>query len=360
MSRLHLVLLAAGLAVPTGCSASGGGAAGGSSPDGGAGVKPAPDAAAHAPDGSSGIDGDAPPAADGGGEAAPGAGAGDAAGDAAGDGSTIPPVPGWTLTWHDEFDLPDGSPADPARWTQETGNSGWGNNHERQYYTPGTANAVIQGGSLVITATPQGASKLQCQYGTCEYTSARMNTSGKFEQQYGRFEARIQLPTGQGIWPAWWLLGNDIGTVSWPQCGEIDVMENIGSTPSTNYGSLHGPGYSGGQDLTGSYSLPGGALLSADYHLFAVEWDASSIRVLRRRRQLRDAHPGGRPRRRQVGLRPPVLRHPQRRRRRLLAGRSRLHHPLPPDDAGRLRARVHEVAMTARAAALLTQQAERD
>jgi beta-glucanase (GH16 family) len=201
-----------------------------------------------------------------------------AAGADASSDSGIPPLPGWTLTWHDEFDLPDGSPVDPASWTQETGNSGWGYNHEREYYTPGTANAVIRGGSLVITATPQGASQLQCQYGACEYTSARMNTAGKFEQQYGRFEARIQLPGGQGLWPAWWLLGNDIGSVSWPRCGEIDIMENIGSTPSTNYGSLHGPGYSGGHDITGSYSLPGGAILADDYHLFALEWDAGSVR----------------------------------------------------------------------------------
>jgi beta-glucanase (GH16 family) len=197
--------------------------------------------------------------------------------DAGGDASGIPPLPGWTLTWHDEFDLPDGSAVDPTKWTQETGNSGWGFNHERQYYTPGTQNAVIQGGSLVITATPQGADQLQCEYGTCQYTSARMNTAGNFEQQYGRFEARIQIPRGQGLWPAWWLLGNDIDTAHWPGCGEVDIMENIGSTPSTNYGSLHGPGYSGGQDITGSYSLPGGAILGDDYHLFALEWDASSV-----------------------------------------------------------------------------------
>jgi beta-glucanase (GH16 family) len=255
----RVLLLVTGLALHAGCSASSG--AGSTSPptaDGGAHT----DAASAAGEDAST---DAAPAAD--------AGTGEAASDA----SSIPPLPGWTLVWNDEFDLPDGSAVDPTKWTQETGNAGWGNNHEREYYTPGTANAVIEGGSLVITASTQGAAQLQCQYGTCEYTSARMNTSGKFEQQYGRFEARIKLPTGQGLWPAWWFLGDDIGSVGWPQCGEIDVMENIGSTPSTNYGSLHGPGYSGAQDLTGSYTLPGGALLSGDFHLFAVEWDAASI-----------------------------------------------------------------------------------
>jgi beta-glucanase (GH16 family) len=269
---LRCSLLALALAALAACS---------SSPnDGGAGTQPQPDSGSHV----------LPPAPDAGGHTKPDAGGGaiDAAVPEAGtpDASSgsdaseagVPPLPGWTLTWHDEFDLPDGSGVDPAKWTQETGNAGWGYNHERQYYTPGTQNAVIQGGSLVITATPQGASQHQCQYGTCEYTSARMNTQGKFEQQYGRFEARIQIPTGKGLWPAWWVLGNDISNVSWPQCGEIDIMENVGSTPSTNYGSLHGPGYSGGQDITGSYSLPNNAILADDYHLFALEWDAASVK----------------------------------------------------------------------------------
>jgi beta-glucanase (GH16 family) len=258
----QVLLLVTGLALQAGCSASSGAGAGSPSP-------PASDGGAHT-DAATATGGDASTDA-----ASPVADAG--TGEAASDASSIPPEPGWNLVWNDEFDLPDGSAVDPTKWTQETGNAGWGNNHEREYYTPGTANAVIQGGSLVITASTQGAAQLQCQYGTCEYTSARMNTSGKFEQQYGRFEARIKLPTGQGLWPAWWFLGDNIGSVGWPQCGEIDVMENIGSTPSTNYGSLHGPGYSGGQDLTGSYTLPGGARLSGDFHLFAVEWDAASI-----------------------------------------------------------------------------------
>ncbi len=130
----------------------------------------------------------------------------------------------------------------------------------------------------MITAKSDGASAYSCQYGTCEYTSARLNTAGKFEQMYGRFEARIKLPTGQGMWPAWWLLGNNIDSVSWPQCGEADIMENIGSTPSTNYGSLHGPGYSGGQDLTGSYALSDGGTLSDDFHVYALEWEENVVR----------------------------------------------------------------------------------
>jgi beta-glucanase (GH16 family) len=198
--------------------------------------------------------------------------------DAASDASTLPSLPGWTLVWSDEFNLADGSAVDGTKWTEETGNDGWSSNHEREYYTPGTANAVIQGGSLVITAKSDGASAYTCQYGTCEYTSARMNTSGKFQQAYGRFESRIKLPTGQGVWPAFWILGDNIGSVGWPQCGEQDIMENIGSTPATNYGSLHGPGYSGGQDLTGSYSLTDGGTLSSDFHVYAVEWETNVVR----------------------------------------------------------------------------------
>ena len=204
-------------------------------------------------------------------------GDGAAGGGTGGDGA-IAPLPGWKLVWNDEFDLPDGSAVDSTKWTQETGNSGWSNNRERQYYTPGTANAAIQGGALVITAQSQGASAFTCQYGTCQYTSARMNTSGKFQQQYGRFEARIKLPTGKGIWPAFWMLGNNIGSVGWPKCGEVDIMENIGSTPATNYGSLHGPGYSGAKPLTGKYTLPGGGTLADDFHIYAVEWAANVVK----------------------------------------------------------------------------------
>jgi beta-glucanase (GH16 family) len=219
----------------------------------------------------------APPSDDSGAPTSRDAGSAPATADAAADGS-IPPLPGWTLVWNDEFNLPNGSAVDTTKWTQETGNGGWSSNHELEYYTPGTTNAQIQNGTLVITASNQGASAYTCQYGTCQYTSARMNTSGKFQQEYGRFEARIKLPSGQGMWPAFWVLGDNIGSVGWPQCGEQDIMENIGSTPSTNYGSLHGPGYSGGQDLTGSYSLTDGGTLADDFHVYAIEWEENVVR----------------------------------------------------------------------------------
>jgi beta-glucanase (GH16 family) len=205
-------------------------------------------------------------------------GAGGAAGAPATDGGTLP---GWVLTWSDEFDGPDGSPADATKWVYETGGGGWGNN-ELEYYTSGTANAVIQGSNLVITATTTGAASYTCSYpsnGPCHYTSARLKTLGKFSQQYGRFEARIQIPEGQGLWPAFWMMGDNINTVNWPSCGEIDVMENIGKEPSINHGSLHMPasGTTNDAQLTGMYTLPGAAKLGDGFHTYAVEWSATSI-----------------------------------------------------------------------------------
>ena len=178
-------------------------------------------------------------------------------------------LPGWVLTWSDEFNGPDGSAVDSTKWVYDTGGGGWGNN-ELETYTSGTANAVIQGGNLVITAASAGASS---------YTSARLKTLGKFSQQYGRFEARIQMPEGQGLWPAFWMMGADINTVNWPSCGEIDVMENIGKEPSINHGSLHMPATGGTTDdqLTGMYTLSGGAKLGDSFHTYAVEWTSSTI-----------------------------------------------------------------------------------
>ena len=188
---------------------------------------------------------------------------------------------GWVLTWSDEFDGADGSAADPTKWAYDVGGTGWGN-QELEYYTDGTQNAVVQGGSLVITATTAGASALSCSYpssGACEYTSARLKTEGLFSQQYGRFEARIQIPEGQGLWPAFWMLGANIDAVSWPDCGEIYIMENIGKEPSTNHGSLHMPatGTMNDDDLTGQYSLNAGKL-GDDFHTYAVEWSSAAIK----------------------------------------------------------------------------------
>ncbi|GAA1822418.1 family 16 glycosylhydrolase [Planosporangium flavigriseum] len=181
------------------------------------------------------------------------------------------------LTWSDDFNGPAGSPPDAGKWARETGGSGWGN-QELEYYTNSTSNAALDGnGNLVITARRENPAGYSCWYGSCQYTSARLTTNGKFTQAYGRFEARIKIPRGQGMWPAFWMLGNNIGSVGWPNSGEIDVMENIGREPGTVHGSLHGPGYSGGNPLTGTYTLSGGRAFADDFHVFAVDWAPGSV-----------------------------------------------------------------------------------
>jgi beta-glucanase (GH16 family) len=205
------------------------------------------------------------PEASAGRDATPGGGTADA-------GSADASEEGWTLIWSDEFNGPDGSAVDPSKWVHETGDNG-GANSEREYYTDGTANAVVQGGNLVITAKQEPANTSdQCWYGTCLYTSARLNTSQGFNQMYGRFEARIQVPASQGMWPAFWMLGSNIGNVGWPACGEIDILESIDQA-SFAAGSLHSQGY----DATAQYTLPAMASFSQDFHTYALEWDASAI-----------------------------------------------------------------------------------
>jgi len=174
----------------------------------------------------------------------------------------------WTLVWSDEFNGTDGSAPDPTKWANDIGGGGWGNS-ELETYTNSLENAHQQGGNLVITAEKNPI--------TNQYTSARLKTQGLFTQAYGKFEARIKLPYGQGIWPAFWMLGNDIGTAGWPTCGEIDIMENVGKEPNIVHGSMHGPGYSGGSALTGTYPLPSGNF-SDDFHTFTVEWEPNVAR----------------------------------------------------------------------------------
>ncbi|MEZ7130228.1 family 16 glycosylhydrolase [Nonomuraea sp. AD125B] len=184
------------------------------------------------------------------------------------------PAPG-PLVWSDEFDGAAGSAVNAAKWRFDIGGGGWGNN-EQQYYTDSTRNAALDGsGNLVITARRENPANYQCHYGTCQYTSARLLTSATFTRAYGRFEARMKLPRGQGIWPAFWMLGNDIGSVGWPNSGEIDIMENIGREPNTVHGTIHGPGYSGGGGIGAGYTI-GGAFADA-FHTFAVDWSPNLI-----------------------------------------------------------------------------------
>jgi len=183
---------------------------------------------------------------------------------------TRPAHGAWQLIWSDEFTQPDGSSPDPAKWNYDTGGGGWGNN-EWEYYTSRTNNARIEAGMLVIEAHEES-------YGGRDYTSARLLTKGKWSWTYGRIEVRIKIPRGQGIWPAFWMLGANIDSVSWPTCGEIDIMENIGREPTIVHGTVHGPGYSGGNGIGGSYSLPGGGVFADGFHNFAVEWTTNQIK----------------------------------------------------------------------------------
>lgn len=183
--------------------------------------------------------------------------------------TNAPAPPGWRLVWNDEFDQPDGSAPDPRKWGHDTGGGGWGNN-ELEYYTTSTNNAHVENGSLVIEARKE-------DFGSRHFTSARLLTAGKFSQACGRFEARIKIPRGQGIWPAFWLLGTNISSAGWPACGEIDIMENIGKEPGTVHGTVHGPGYSGGNGIGGPVALTNGAAFSDDFHVFAVVCEPERI-----------------------------------------------------------------------------------
>lgn len=175
---------------------------------------------------------------------------------------------GGVLLAADEFDGAAGSAPNPRIWRFDTGAGGWGN-AELQTYTDSRRNSALDGaGNLVITARREAD-------GT--YTSARLKTEGTFTAQYGRIEARIRIPRGQGIWPAFWMLGADIGQVGWPACGEIDVMENVGYEPGVVHGTVHGPGYSGAQGLSAAATLPNGAAWADAYHVFGVDWRPGSV-----------------------------------------------------------------------------------
>jgi beta-glucanase (GH16 family) len=174
----------------------------------------------------------------------------------------------WKLVWSDEFEGDSLSKPDSTKWGYDLGNgqNGWGN-QELQNYTNNTDNVSLDGaGNLLITAIRIGDN----------ISSGRINTKGLYSQKYGRFEARLKTPYGPGLWPAFWMLGNNIDEVSWPQCGEIDVMELRGQLPNIIAGTLHGPGYYGGNPITKSYALPNGRF-DVNFHLFAIEWDEDKI-----------------------------------------------------------------------------------
>jgi len=183
--------------------------------------------------------------------------------------ATDPKPAAWELVWQDEFAGPAGQSPDAAKWRFDVGTD-WGN-AQLEYDTARPVNVSLDGaGRLAIVAREES-------YLGSAYTSGRINTRDLFEYEHGRFEARIRLPFGQGIWPAFWLLGGNFDTVGWPACGEVDIMEYRGQEPNIVHGSLHGPGYSGGSAITGRYTLPGPSGFDDDFHVFAIEWDSDSI-----------------------------------------------------------------------------------
>jgi len=179
------------------------------------------------------------------------------------------PDKSYELVWSDEFDGDSGTALNATKWVYDlgTGQSGWGNN-ELQTYTNKPENISLDGkGNLVITALKDASGK---------YTSARITTDGTYSQQYGKIEARIKTPTGTGMWPAFWMLGSNIKTVKWPQCGEIDIMEQRGAYSNITISSLHGPGYAGGQAITVPYALKNDRF-DNDFYLYKVEWSENKI-----------------------------------------------------------------------------------
>ncbi|HMB25270.1 MAG: family 16 glycosylhydrolase [Chloroflexota bacterium] len=174
---------------------------------------------------------------------------------------------GWEIVWHDEF---DGTELDFKNWTFDLGGDGWGN-QEVETYTDRQENVRVEDGLLVIEAREE-----EELIDGRQYSSARLKTEGLHAWQYGRIEARIKLPYGQGIWPAFWMLGEDIETSSWPASGEIDIMEFIGNEPDQIYATVHGPGYSEDNGV-GSSLTASAESLKNDFHMYAVEWEANEI-----------------------------------------------------------------------------------
>jgi beta-glucanase (GH16 family) len=180
------------------------------------------------------------------------------------------------LTWSDEFEGPAGALVDATKWVHDVGGHGWGNN-ELQTYTDRGRNASLGGdGTLQIRAFaedftgPDGRRR--------SYTSARLKTLGRFDQAYGRFEARIRVPQGQGLWPAFWMMGADFDEVGWPRCGEIDVMENLGREPTMVHAAAHAPASPRGfRSAGGTYTLSQ-STFPAGFHVFSVEWEPSRLR----------------------------------------------------------------------------------
>jgi beta-glucanase (GH16 family) len=193
--------------------------------------------------------------------------------------------------FRDDFDGAVGSAPSPANWIVV--DREFGQNQELDYNTPDRKNSYLDGqGNLVIEAIKENYVLGNGRVSSQPYTSARLTTDGVFEQAYGRFEARVWLPKGKGLWPAFWVLGNDIGQVGWPDCGEVDILELAGSKPHEVKGSMHGPGYAGIASLSRAVELESGSFADG-FHVFAIEWDRTGMRWLMDGKPYHARTPGG-------------------------------------------------------------------
>jgi beta-glucanase (GH16 family) len=233
-----------------------------------------------------------------------GSSSGSSSGSGSGSGGVDAGIPGWTLVWSDEFDGPNGSDVDPTKWVHDVGDgsntqegvwnpgNGWGND-ELEYYTAGNANMQQHDGVLDITATRSGASAYKCWNGACQWTSGRIKTyvgppttKNLLARLYGRFEMRAQIPAGQGMWPAFWMMGTKLFTSDWPACGELDIMESVVCpdyppgcstfNPATVFGTSHDTA-SGDEGVSTSANVPNGGNLSSGFHVYAIEWSATEL-----------------------------------------------------------------------------------
>jgi len=204
-------------------------------------------------------------------------------------GNDYNPLSGYRLLFADEFNAPAGEVPNPRHWGHDVGGHGWGNN-ELQYYSKNPQNAYHDGQGHLVIALRNEPHLAQFRNGK-RYSSARLTTNDRFEIQHGLIEARLKVPSGQGLWPAFWMLGADFPKTPWPACGEIDIMEHVGNDPTRMHTNIHGPNFSGNNGLGQGVTLPNSEPFANAYHTVALKWepyeltwylDGQKMRTLRR------------------------------------------------------------------------------
>lgn len=191
----------------------------------------------------------------------------------------------WNLVWSEEFDGPAGTFPDTTRWTYDLGNNnGWGNAESEFYCAAGANNAPCSSANPNVFMNGSGSLVIRARRdGNGQWTSTRMHTSGKFTTQFGRIEARMKLVPANGLWPAFWMLGSNIGSVGWPACGEQDIMEWVDNYgPNQTSSTIHGPGYSGANGIGVQTGFPNGTRVDdGNFHIYGVMWSNNQIQFYR-------------------------------------------------------------------------------